>query len=575
MLFGKKFVFLIAEEYLLKLLRLSICLLVLGLFVSCPGVEPSAINSDCDMLTFNFDSLSAEGEISGYDISVSVPYGTDVTNLTPSFTTNGKAVIVGDVIQVSGSNSHDFSSSIVYRVVALDWTIVEYTVTVSITPPSSDNEIVSFNIDALSVIGEISGTNITLNISEDESVVSLVASFITAGVSITVGGVDQVSGVTINDFSSPVDYIVTSESGDAETYTVTVNILSNDCDITAFSFETLSVDGHISGTDIVVELPMGTDLSDLVATFTSNGDNISISGIEQASGITSNDFSNEVVYLVTAEDGTSKEFSVICHIDDNIIFMAANLTSGNFQSYEDAGIRIINSIKPDVVFVQEFSYQSGSLRDLVDAALGTEYEYSVGSGIVPNGIISKYPILDSGYWDDPNISNRDLDWAIIDIPGVKNLFVVSVNLSTTSSYQVDAAKIIASNIETHKLSYPGQFYYAVGGTFNGTGAVSDAGIDFYDDFDILDPYPVGKNGDSGTNASRTSIYDFVVFGTDLSQLEAPFFQNSSASYSNGFIFDTRLYTQAELDVSFAPALVADSDASNMQHMAVVKKVNLE
>ena len=72
-----------------------------------------------------------------------------------------------------------------------------------------------------------------------------------------------------------------------------------------------------------------------------------------------------------------------------ITVMAANITSGNFQSYEDPGIRIFQGLQPDIVLIQEFNYQSGSLRDLVDEAFGTDYEYHIeaGSQSIPNGII--------------------------------------------------------------------------------------------------------------------------------------------------------------------------------------------
>ncbi len=51
--------------------------------------------------------------------------------------------------------------------------------------------------------------------------------------------------------------------------------------------------------------------------------------------------------------------------------VAANISSGNFQAYELPGIRILQGLAPDVVLIQEFKYQSGTLRDLVDTAFGS------------------------------------------------------------------------------------------------------------------------------------------------------------------------------------------------------------
>jgi len=106
----------------------------------------------------------------------------------------------------------------------------------------------------------------------------------------------------------------------------------------------------------------------------------------------------------------------------------------DLQSYEDPGIRIFQGLKPDVACLQEFNYASGA-RALVDAAFSTGHYYYVETDgeQIPNGIISKYPILSSGQWVDPYVSNRDMAWAIIDIPGTQNLHVVSVHFLTTGA----------------------------------------------------------------------------------------------------------------------------------------------
>ena len=45
-------------------------------------------------------------------------------------------------------------------------------------------------------------------------------------------------------------------------------------------------------------------------------------------------------------------------------------------------------------------------------------------------------------------------------------------------------------------------------------------------------------------------------------------------FENGLVFDSRDFTQSQLDNYFSPALVGDSGASNMQHMGVVKDVSI-
>ncbi|MEA1875101.1 MAG: T9SS type A sorting domain-containing protein [Bacteroidota bacterium] len=59
---------------------------------------------------------------------------------------------------------------------------------------------------------------------------------------------------------------------------------------------------------IDVDVPFATDVTSLVATFTlSEGASASVSGVPQTSGASSNNFTNSVVYTVTAEDGITTE----------------------------------------------------------------------------------------------------------------------------------------------------------------------------------------------------------------------------------------------------------------------------
>jgi len=93
--------------------------------------------------------------------------------------------------------------------------------------------------------------------------------------------------------------------------------LSSDKAITAFSFtdaanSALSEDavGIIDGTNITVAVPNGTDVSALIATFTTTGVSVTVSGTAQTSGVTANDFSSAVTYRVRAEDSTTQDYIV-------------------------------------------------------------------------------------------------------------------------------------------------------------------------------------------------------------------------------------------------------------------------
>lgn len=88
--------------------------------------------------------------------------------------------------------------------------------------------------------------------------------------------------------------------------------LSNNKEILGFIFEASknvqldkNVIGIISGNEIIAEVPFGTDISDLIPS-------IEVSPkatIGPAGGVSTN-FINPLIYIVTAEDGSTKEYTV-------------------------------------------------------------------------------------------------------------------------------------------------------------------------------------------------------------------------------------------------------------------------
>src|SRR5688572_942624 len=94
--------------------------------------------------------------------------------------------------------------------------------------------------------------------------------------------------------------------------------------------------------------------------------------------------------------------------DVRLRLMAGNITSGTLQSYDPGhGIRIFQGTDPDVAMIQEFNYGTNSaadLRSFVDQAFGPTFSYCREAGAqIPNGVVSRYPILQCGEWDDPRV----------------------------------------------------------------------------------------------------------------------------------------------------------------------------
>ena len=267
---------------------------------------------------------------------------------------------------------------------------------------------------------------------------------------------------------------------------------------------------------------------------------------------------------------------VVTQTNTIIRFMAANLTSGNNQSYETAGINIFKGLKPDIVAIQEFKYNGSSadtqLRQLVDTAFGASFYYyrETGSYNIPNGIVSRFPILAAGSWDDPLLTDRGFAWAQLDVPGSDDLYVVSVHLygSGTSGDRNTEATLIKSNI---LANFPANAWVVVAGDFN-TGSRSESAVTTFKTFLSDDSVPTDaeSGGTPDTNEPRSKPYDYVLpsysLATNLVPASFP-----SHSFANGLVFDSAVYTPLS-DVS--PVTYGDSHVSGMQHMGVIKDFSI-
>lgn len=248
-----------------------------------------------------------------------------------------------------------------------------------------------------------------------------------------------------------------------------------------------------------------------------------------------------------------------------LVVVSANTTSGIFQQYEGPGDRIFQAIAPDVVGLQEFNVpDAGGRRAWVDRVFGTQFDFYVepGNEQLPTGIISRYPIIAAGQWADSQVSNRDISWATIDIPGQINLHVVSAHFVTSSSgVRNNEAGILINNVTTQ---FPPGDYIVLCGDLNAS-ARNEAAITTLKSVFSDARIPVDQNGNFDTNANRNDPYDWVMPNATM---ETRHISTTIAgiNFPNGHVFDTRVWGGGVP----GPALASDSGASGMQHMAVIK-----
>jgi hypothetical protein len=325
--FGKLFLFILTLFYL-----------TISLSCSQVNVKPdtNSLSSDKSINSFGFVSVSnVTASISGNNVLVTVPIGTDITNLKAIFTIIGKTVKVGSVIQVSGVSANNFTNPVTYTLAAEDGTTADYIVKVQFAL-SGLKDITAFNftvdLNRVSGItsdktGTINGSAISITVLSGTNLTNLISTFTTTGKSVKVGTITQVSGVTANDFTNPVTYTVTAEDGTTKSFVVTVTVLSNNSNLSnlvlngngsftlnlspSFSSSTIS---YNSGWNSSGTINMTPTLSNSSATMTVSiiDKNSSPVSVSVNNGIYSFSYSlalasYTITITVTAQDGISTQ----------------------------------------------------------------------------------------------------------------------------------------------------------------------------------------------------------------------------------------------------------------------------
>ncbi len=248
--------------------------------------------------------------------------------------------------------------------------------------------------------------------------------------------------------------------------------------------------------------------------------------------------------------------------------IAANLTSGKKQSWDPGhGQRILQGLVPDIILIQEFNLGNNSAATLaafVQDMCGDGFSYfREANSALPNGIISRYPILASGAWDDSLSTNREFAWARIDVPGPIDLWAVSVHLLTSKA--TVRAKQIVELVGYIKQHVPQQDFLIVGGDLNTT-SLSEQSLQGFDGLLDRARVPVDQAGNGHTNSNRNKPYDRLFADFDLEPHHTAVAIGAQA-FVNGLVFDSRVYTPL---INVTPAEQGDSGAESMQHMAIVR-----
>ncbi len=271
---------------------------------------------------FSLNGTSGTVNDATKNITVTIPFGTSPNGQIATYTTTGTSVKVGTTVQVNGATANNFTNPLQYVVTGADNSTATYTVTVTVAP-SFAKAITSYSLNgATGTINEsITPKTIAVTVPFLTNPTALVATFTTTGQGVSVGGTNQVSGTTPNDFTAPVAYIVTAADGTTATYNVTVTVASNSAKaIAPYSLNGIPgvINESLTPKTIAVTMPFGTNPNGLIATFSSTGQGApTVGGTNQVSGTTANNFTNPVSYLVTANDGSQATYVVTVTVASN------------------------------------------------------------------------------------------------------------------------------------------------------------------------------------------------------------------------------------------------------------------
>lgn len=227
-------------QKLFKYIIIAVLSLPALIVTSCE--EEEMLSKEAEILTFGFENPAATGVISGVEIKVEFPFGTDVKSLTPTITISPNATI-----SPAASLARDFTNPVDYVVTAEDGKTEKiFTVTTKILDPT-EVTISEFSVPGSKSVEINQATKtIKINIIEGSSVNALVPAIKTIPASATV---DPASGVA-KDFTNPVNYVVTQGATTA-TYVASVNFV-------AYGFDagkaTVRYDGSFASSTLPAEL---------------------------------------------------------------------------------------------------------------------------------------------------------------------------------------------------------------------------------------------------------------------------------------------------------------------------------
>ncbi len=188
--------------------------------LASPEITVRVAETGKAITAFSIGKYAGVLDEAAHTVTVSVPFGTDVTALTPTIAVSKNA----GVSPASGA-ARNFTKPVVYTVTAENGETQTYTVTVAVSKDTRETgkTITAFSFGKYAGVLDEAARTVTVKVPYGTDVTAFTP---TIAVSKN-AGVSPASGAARN-FTNPIVYTVTAENGETQTYTVTVNIMEEE-----------------------------------------------------------------------------------------------------------------------------------------------------------------------------------------------------------------------------------------------------------------------------------------------------------------------------------------------------------
>ena len=241
-------------------------------------------------------------------IALNLPVKTDLTKLKPVITHMGKTVSIlnGSTWEViSPDKTYDFSQPRQLRVTNEQYQLeTDYTVTVTANP-SSECDILSYSIGHATGVIDQENRTITIEVPYGTALNAQTPV-------VEVSEFAKVTGPSALTFGQPLTYRVTAEDDNTtKDYRVTITETPAATGKSILSFSYGSISATISGTNITLNVPFGTDVTALKPSI-----EVSPFATVSPQSDTAQDFTNPVQYTVTAQNKSQQVYTVTVKVAD-------------------------------------------------------------------------------------------------------------------------------------------------------------------------------------------------------------------------------------------------------------------